>query len=402
MDVLSPRLAIAAALLLAACPSREPSDATREASPDSGSGAEKIEMRHAEQLTVATHPGYKVVTVHQPWSGAREAERYLLLRRGTPRPAGYGDAQVIEIPVRTVITTSTTELPHLVELGLAERLVGHDELDWVSSPKIRQRIDAGALIEVGSGSELNVELVLAAQPDLLLADSLGDPELDTLGQLRRLGVPVVLAPSFLETSPLGRAEWIRFTALFFDREPQAAAIFAEVERRYQQLAARVRAALPADPAALPRVLTGAPLGDTWWVPGGRSFFATLLRDAGARALWHEDTSTGSLPVDLESVYDRALDADAWLHPSTFATLEEIRAADGRFAALAPFREGRIYSNDRRRNGFGGNDYWESGTARPDLVLADLVRIFHPELVPGHELVYHRRVESREAHAATTR
>ena len=350
---------------------------------------DKITPRHARQFQVEYHGHYKVVTVTEPWKGAYRALEYLLVLCGTPPPEGYDDATLIEIPVRTVITTSTTELPHIERLGLIDRLIGHDEFDYVSSQEIRRRIDAGALVEIGEAPAINVELVLEAVPDLLLADSFGDPEADLLGTLSNLGVPVALVPSFLETTALGRAEWIAYTALFFNRERLAATAFGEVERRYSSIVEQVRSGVTGE---RPTVLTGAPIGEIWYVPGGQSFFSLLLADAGARYLWAGDSSTGSLPLHLESVYERAIDAEVWLHPSNLGTLEGLRAVDERFTDVAAFRDGRVYGNDARSSPRGGNDYWETGTARPDLVLADLVEIFHPGLLGDHDLVFHRRLE----------
>jgi iron complex transport system substrate-binding protein len=351
---------------------------------------EKASFRHAAAFSVEYFPHYKVLNLERPWPGAERPIRYLLLLCGTPRPAGYDDAEVIEIPAPTLLTTSTTELPHVVALGLVDRLLGHDELDYVSSPEIRRRIDAGELIEIGSGPALNFELVVEADPGLLLADSLGEPELAHLEKLRQAGVPVALAPAFLETSPLGRAEWIKHTALFFNREGRAEEAFAEVEERYTALAAEVRRALDGG-VRPPVVITGGPIGDTWWVPGGRSNLAQLLADAGARYPWAEDPTAGSLPLDLESVYERALDADFWLHPGAFRSRQEIRDLDRRLADFAAFKSGRVFNYDARVNGLGGYDYFETGTARPDLVLADFVKIFHPELMADHQLVFHRRL-----------
>ncbi len=349
---------------------------------------DKVSPRHARQFSVEYHRHYKLVTITEPWQGAEHRLRYLLVQCGTPRPEGFDDATVIEIPARTVITTSTTELPHVVGLGLVDRLLGHDEFDYVSSPEVRRRIDGGGMIEIGVAPAINVELVLEAEPELLLADSFGDPEVDILGKLRDLGVPVALVPSFLETTALGRAEWIEYTALFFNRERRALAAFAEVEERYSELVETVRSKVAGD---RPTVFTGAPIGEIWHVPGGHSFFSLLLADAGGRYLWADDTSTGSLPLHIESVYERALDADVWLHPGAMASLDELRASDQRFAEVAAFRRGRVFGNDARKGAEGGNDYWETGTARPDLVLADLVEIFHPGLLGDHQLVFHRRL-----------
>lgn len=349
----------------------------------------KAAPRFAERFSVEYFPRYKLVTVTLPDG---PAYRYLLLQCGTPRPAGLDDAELVEIPVRTVVTTSTTELPHLVELELVDRLVGHDDPDYVGSPEVRRRIAAGEVQEVGHETRLNLEILLAVDPELVLMASLGGFETEIVARLRQAGIAAVYVPSFLETTPLGRAEWILFTALFFNREDRAAAAFDEVASRYEELAALGRSA-----RERPTVFTGGPIGDVWHMPGGESFMAHLVEDAGGRYLWDDLATAGSVPLAIESVYERAAGADYWIHPGLWGSLDAVAGADERFTALEAFAQRHVYANDARMNdagvqGVGGNDYWETGTARPDVVLADLLAIFHPELVPGHELVYHRRLD----------
>ncbi len=352
---------------------------------------DRVAVEYARQFSVEYHQHYKLVTITQPWQGADEGLRYLLVQCGTPRPSGFDDVATFEIPARTVITTSTTEVPHLVRLGLTGRLIGHHEFDYVNSPEVRQRIDAGEMVEIGMGSTINLELVVASGADLLLADSLGEGAGGLIGKLRELGVPTALVPSFFETTALGRAEWIKFTALFFNRELQAELVFGEVAGRYAELVGLVRSRVGEE---RPTVFTSAPLGEVWYMPGGQSFLAHMLADAGARYLWADDTSTGSLPLHLESVYERVLDADFWVQPGSVASLDEIAAFDDRLAETRAFREGQVFNSDARQNVHGGSDYWETGTARPDLVLADLIEIFHPDLL-DHELVFHRRLGTAE-------
>lgn len=351
---------------------------------------DRPQPRYAERFTVEYHKSYKVVTVTLP--DETPPFTYLLVRCGTPRPEGFGGAVTIEVPVRSVVTTSTTELPHLVELDLLDALVGHDELDYVSSPEVRRKAERGEIAEVGRDSRLNFELLLALDPDLVLAASIGSHELGIFTRLQESGIHVAHVPSFLETTPLGRAEWILFTALFFNRENRAEEIFGKVAERYAELRRR-----GATVETRPTVLVGGPLGDTWYVPGGRSFIAQMIADAGGTYLWADVPKAGSVPLALESVYERAVGADYWIQPNVMASLAEIRAVDERLATLGPFLHQRVYANDARLNdrgphGVGGNDYWESGTLRPDLVLADLLKILHPELVPEHELTYHRRLD----------
>ena len=343
----------------------------------------KIVPRFAEIFSVEYERHFKIVHVHLPDGDSR----IVLVQCGTPRPEGYDDATTfVDVPVRSIVTTSTTELPHLVELGVIDTLVGHDEFDYVSSPAVRRRIDAGAVAEVGETFRINVEIVLDLEPDLLLAAGLASKTSDAFDRLDDAGIAVVHVPSFLEASPLGRAEWILMTALFFNKENEASVFFDGVARRYEEWAAKGRARL----ADGPTVIASGPEGDTWYMPGGRSFMAQLIADAGGRYLWADNTSTGSIPLSLETVFERALDADVWLHPSRWGSLEEISQIDERFRALQAFRMGRIYSNGGRMNSTGGNDYWETGTARPDMVLKELVSIFHPDLAT-HQLGFHYRL-----------
>lgn len=357
-------------------------DATVDYFPD------KVAPAYAERFTVEYHRSYKLVTVTL-LDG--ETSRYILVQCGTPPPEGPAGAQVVEIPVETVVTTSTAELPHLAELGLVDRLVGHDELDYVSTPEVRRRIAAGKVVEVGHETRLNLEILLDVAPDLVLAATFGPVERDVFDQVRQGGSAVVWVPSFLERRPLGQAEWILFTSLFFNREARAAQVFDAVAGRYTALAERARSV-----ASRPTVFTGAPIGDVWHVPGGESFLARLVADAGGRYLWADEDVAGTLPLAVESVYERAVTADFWLQPGLWSSLEEIAGADERFVTLPAFSNRRIYANDVRMNdlgrqGIGGNDYWESGMLRADLVLADFMKILHPELVPEHHLVYHRRL-----------
>ena len=352
---------------------------------------EKATPRYAERFSVEYFSHYKVVTI--TLLDGVTTYRYLLLQCGTPLPEAHGDAQVIEVPVSTVVTTSTADLPHLVELDVVDRLAGHDELDYVSSREIRARIEAGEVVEVGHESRLNLEVLLDVNPDVLFTTGLGGFDKDMSDLFAGTGIRVVRNPSFLESRPLGSAEWIVFTSLFFNREDRAAEVFAEIAKGYAEVAARARGV-----TERPSVFAGAPLGDVWYVPGGKSFVAQLVADAGGRYLWADLPKAGTVPLAVESVYELALGADFWLQPGIWSTLEDIAAADERLIALSAVTEGRVYANDKRMNGLGeqgvgGNDYWESGALRPDLVLADLLKVLHPELVPEHELYFHRRIEA---------
>lgn len=348
---------------------------------------EKLTIDYSEGWTVEYFNHYKVITVLNPWRDAEETFQYVLVQCGAPVPEGYDNAQVIEVPIDTVITMSTTQLPHLVKLDRLDALIGHDDFAYVNTPEVRALIDAGKLVEVGGGADVNVELVLDANPDLVMTYGLGNPQWDAHPKLLEAGLKVALNSEYMETSPLGRVEWIKFTAAFFNAEAKAAEVFDEIANRYNEMSKVAKAT-----ETKPTVFVGIMRGDAWNMPGGRSYIARFLADAGAAYLWADDETTGSIPLDFEKVFERAAEADFWLNTSSWQSREEAAAADERYTQFRAYQTGAMYNNNARLNENGGNDYWEGGLANPDVVLADLIKIFHPELLPDHELVYYRQLE----------
>jgi iron complex transport system substrate-binding protein len=350
---------------------------------------DRVSPTHARNFSIEYDGRLKRVTVRNPWRGADFALTHVLVPCGEALPESPEQGGAVTIPPVRVVTTSTTQLPHFVALDVVDRLAGHNRLDYVTEPEIRARIDAGLVAEVGDSVLLDLESLYALAPDLVLATSIGSPELDVFGLLDESGLPYVVDAAWTEATPLGRAEWLKFTAAFFDREAEANRRFAAIASRYEELAALVRSAV----ATRPTVLVGTPFQGTWHVSGGAAYQARLIADAGGDYLWANDASTGSIPLDFETVYARGLGAEVWIHPYGWSTLADGLRADDRMADFASFRSGRVYNNDRRTNGRGGNDYWETGSLRPDLILADLIEIFHPDLIE-HELVFHRRLPAR--------
>jgi len=209
----------------------------------------------------------------------------------------------------------------------------------------------------------------------------------TLEKLTELGVPVVFCGEYLEAHPLGKAEWIRFFSLFYNLEEEADAFFQNIDSSYNHLAK-----LASGVEEKPGVITGLPWKDTWHMAGGKSFAARLIEDAGGDFLWSDNKSTQAIPLDLESVYLRAVNAGVWINPGAASSLDDIGKLDERFMDLRVVQEGKVYNNNLRTSPAGGNDYWESGTVRPDLVLADLISVFHPDLMADHRFVYYRQLK----------
>jgi len=348
----------------------------------------KINLNYARGFTVEYHNHYKVVTVNNPWKEAEVTFQYLLVQCGTPVPKGFDRAQVIQVPVSNIIALSTTYLPHLESLGLLDKLIGTSDFKRINSPGVLKMIDNNQLIEVGNNAKINMEVVLDMNPELVMTYGTGKNEFDSHHKLFKAGINVAINAAYMEDSPLARSEWLKFTAMFFNREAVAEKLFGEIASEYEAIAS-----LTSKIENRPTVFTGSSFNGVWYVPGGKSYVAQYLADAGAHYLWAEELSSGSIPLDFEAVFERAANADYWINVrQEWQRRSDIIAADDRYGEFAALKRGQVFNNNRRVNEYGGNDYWESGITNPHLVLADLIKIFHPELLPEHEFVYYGQVE----------
>ncbi|ADG90186.1 ABC transporter substrate-binding protein [Thermobispora bispora] len=345
----------------------------------------KQTLRHATNFTITYAKNYQVITVKQPSPGAKP-EKYVLVRCGTPAPRPTGDlagAVMVEVPVRSLFAASTTHLPFLADLGALDLLKGIPTVRYVTSPEVWQRVRSGSIIEYASGEEIDIEKVIGARPDVLVGDGM---EKQAYGPLRDAGIKILENAEWLESTPLGRAEWIKFFAALTGTEAKAAEIFGKVEREYTALAEKAKGVKPAT------VLLGTMYSGQWYMPAGGSYAATLLKDAGGTYAWAGTEGTGSISLDLETVLAKAGHAPTWLViENTWRTLADVEQADPRYAKLTAVQDGNVWSANKVLGPGGGNDYYERGVARPDLILADLIAILHPELAPGHEFTFYRRL-----------
>jgi iron complex transport system substrate-binding protein len=302
-------------------------------------------------------------------------------------PDSLADLPFIKIPVQRVITMSTTHVAMIHQLGMAKTIKGASGTGFIYNPQIRSRIDAGEVLDVGYDQGLNYETIVNLHPDVLFMYGVEGSVRARSEKLLELGIPVVFCGEYLETHPLGKAEWIRFFSLFYGLEEKSELFFHRIDSTYRALSDQA-----AQMENRPRVLTGLPWKDTWYMAGGKSFAAGLIEDAGGSYLWSDNQSTEAIPLDLESVYARAVEADIWINPGAASDLNELRRFDERFSELPVLQNGQVYNNNKRLTTGGGNDYWESGTVRPDLVLADLIEVFHPELLLDHQYIYYRKLK----------
>ena len=351
-------------------------------SPDSG---QTLDIRHARGFQLKLYPDFEILQVLNPLQSQTDTLRYLLLQRQQPIPAGYDSYQVVRIPVSRVIITSTTHLGMMSALGVSSKITGVADPNYVYDRDIRKKIDRGVVASL-SGGNMNMEQVIALDPDLLIISGGQASRFDEYQLLMDSGIGVVVNSEWLENTPLARAEWIKMMGLLFGRKEKAEQRFNKIEKEYSRLETMTK-----NVEDKPLVINNLPYKGAWFVSGGNSYVATFLRDAGASYPWFNTSSFGSLKLDFESVFEQGLNADVWLTPGTATTKEEILQKDQRLKAFDAFKEGRIYNNTRRSRGEGANDYWESGVVNPHLILADLVKILHPDLLPEYQLYYYEKV-----------
>lgn len=332
-------------------------------------------LSYAERFRISRQKGFSTLLV-MPGQGTRtDTLRYLLLPEGKPLPSGYAGYAVIRTPVKRVAVFSTTQIGFIDLLGESERIIGVSRGEFVNTPSVKRRIADGSITEIGMPFSPDLETILALDPGIVLAPALPPSRKAGYQTLEQSAIPVLVVAEWLEASPLGRAEWVKLFGALFGKEDVALQRFAEIERAYRKIAS-----LTGKVQSRPTVLSGLPVKDTWFVPAGGSYVAAMLRDAGASYPWSGVQGTGSVELDIEAVWPVALEADYWLNPGTVKSLEELYALDTRFRDLPPAKNGKVYNHNRLVNTAGGNAYWEYGVVRPDLILSDLVMIFHPGLL----------------------
>jgi iron complex transport system substrate-binding protein len=348
----------------------------------------KVEIRHAKGFQIQYYNNYKVVTILNPFDKSGDKVEYVLFQRGTPPPNGFDPARTIEIPIRSLVATSSIHVGLIDFLEEQQVLVGLGNLKYVSSPEVIKLIEEGKILEVGKGQGLNEERLIEIHPDLVMITGSTVSNMERHSMLTAAGIPVLINSEWVEKTPLARAEWVKLLAALMNKEAVANEKFTVVENEYKRLV-EVTSSLKNRPS----VITGTNSKDAWFVPNGDSYMAQFFRDAGAAYYWDTQKATGSLPLNFEAVYPVALEADVWLDVNVMGpiTKQELAQMDVRYADFKSFKENRIYTYNKRINERGSNDYWESGVANPHIILSDLIRILHPSLLPNHELVYYNLI-----------
>lgn len=367
---------------------------TRDYFPD------KATILEAVNLRIRYARNYKVVTVSAASPNGGSAV-YVLVQCGTPAPKLDGDltgATVVNVPITNAAVLSpaaatgpTVAVPAFDVAGAADKVVALGDPRRYATPSIVERVKAGHVKTVGVDNATDVGLLVGLKPSVVIADTPTATRPAPLNdQLRAAGLTVVTDASSTETTPLGRAEWVKLVGTLTNSEKAVEGSFGKVRADYNALSARALAA-----GAKTVVISGAVSDGSWRMPGGRTVAAQLLRDAGGSYPWATDPSSGVLSLDADVVLDKAFEASAWIDVGdAWKTLAEAKRADERYATLLAYNVGNVWANDKRLSASGANDVNETAAVRPDLLLADLVSVLQPSMLPSHVTTWLRRVPAQ--------
>ena len=298
------------------------------------------------------------------------AERRLDLGQ-VQRGRAWKGATVLHVPVRRVVVLSSAQIGYMLRLGVEGRIAGVGDGKYLVDSALYAKVASGEVATVGNGHDLILEKVLSLKPNLVMTFATGGGY-DDYERLQALGIPMMLSSEWQEVSPLAKFEWIKLFGMLFGKQALADSIFKQTNEEYlSHLVPRTSSLEP------PRVLVGMSYGGVWYAPGGRSYTAQLIKDAGGCYLWAGDT-TREMRLSLEEVYAIADSADVWINPGAYATPDEILAAEPRVKEFKAFREGRVFQNDGIRGAGGGNDFYESAVVHPVELLVNVIGNMHPD------------------------
>jgi len=345
---------------------------------------------YSELFSLEEEKAYTRLVVYNPWQGARgRSFTYYITNDTSVIPGTTGKNQIIHRPVNKVICTSTTHIAMIDTLGKSDKITGVSGADFVYDKQISLKIRSKKIKDIGYQNGYNAELIYKMNPDVLFVYGVGAESVPVFTRLQEMGIPVVYVADYLEEHPLARAEWLKVFGAIMGEETRANKIYDEIRKSYNL----TRKNIELSAVNLPSVMMGLPFKDKWFVSPGNSYIARLIRDAGGNYIWSSERSDFSIPMSLEAVSSRCVGADLWLNPGAANSVNDILAVDPRLGSLQPVKNGRIYNNNKRVNDAGGNDYWESGSVNPHILLKDIARVIDSTLFPDHTLVYYKKLNS---------
>ena len=341
-----------------------------------------IPLHYSSNLSLIDYEDYIVAQLRNPWDTTKILHTYVLVDKKQPLPQELPQGTLVRTPLSKAVIYSSVHCSLLKDLGALNSIGGVCDLKYIKLPEIEEGCRNGTITDVGDGMNPNIERIIDLHPDAILLSPFENS--GGYGRVEKLNVPIIECADYMETSSLGRAEWMRFYGLLFGKKTEADAMFAAVERNYKDLQELVKPI-----SFAPSVMCDLKTSSTWYTPGGNSTIAKLYSDAGANYIFREDTHSGSLPYPFEVIFEKGQQTDFWLiryNQPVDKTYGELEKEFAPYAGFRPFKERNIYGCNTNRVPF-----YEETPFHPDWLLKDLIKIFHPSLLEGYELRYYNKL-----------
>ncbi|MFV5695139.1 ABC transporter substrate-binding protein [Flavobacterium sp. LB3P122] len=345
----------------------------------------KNTIEYASGLSINTYEGYSIVTVSNPWPEANKNFTYILKEKNGSIPDSLQKYTTISVPLESIVVTSTTNIPFLEMLGVEKSLVGFPHTDYVSSEKTRKLIDARAIKNIGQNEKLNMEQLIELAPNLIVTFGV-DNNNPMIDNLQKSGLKVLIQADWMEQTPLGKAEWIKLYGALFRKEKEAKTLFDEIVKNYNDAIQLVATKKPTA-----TVLYGSMYQDTWYIARGNSWVAQFMKDAKANYLWANVEGTGSLSLPFEKILEKAKTAHYWIATGSFKSSAEFENSNPHYSQFDASKSKNVYTFESKLGATGGTIYYELAPSRPDLVLKDFIKIFHPELLPNYTFTFAQKL-----------
>lgn len=339
------------------------------------------DIRYAQGFKIDYYEEYTRVIINNPWQENREIYRaYYLVKTDSIEIPEEGIK--VKVPLTSISVNTFSYFEFLSLLGELDKVTGVTDGSRIYNPEILNKISEGQIIDLGDPFNPNIEKTIALSPQAVINSAYAQLDNYSL-RLTQAGLPIIYSLEWMENNPLARAEWIKMIAAFFEKGALADTLFNNIEERY--LAVRE---IAYEPDTRKKVMTGDIFQGTWYVPGGDSFNAALFRDAGLKYIYENNNMSGSIGLDIESVLTQFGESDIWFGCEA-DRYSDLAAKDSKYMLLKPYKEKQIFNNHNRTTKTGGNDYFESSIAHPDLILSDIVKAAYPEKLHNYSFTYIR-------------
>lgn len=350
------------------------------------STADTLQIDYAKGFSIVDYSDYKILKVKNPVPNSSRVYTYALVSKNQKLPDSVQYDEKIFTPLQSIVVTSTTHIPALEELNEEQTLIGFPHLDYISSPKTRERIEDKKIADIGENENINIEILLSLQPEALVGFSVTEDN-KVYSNISRTGIPILYNGDWNELHPLGKAEWIKFFGALYEKDSLADAIFKKIENNYND-AKKLTEQIDDKPT----VIGGSMYKDVWYTPAGKSWMAQFIKDAGADYVYKNSDGTGSLSLSVESVLDQAADAQFWVAPSAYTTYAQLEKDSEHYTRFKAFQNHKIYTYSLTTGPTGGITYFEIAPNRPDWVLKDLIHIFHPDLLKDYQPHFYKPLQ----------